>query len=49
ICHYSQSDVYNLLDRARLAEASDDISFWDKSSESLPNKTTNESIILDKM
>ncbi|CAF4564912.1 unnamed protein product, partial [Rotaria sp. Silwood2] len=49
ICHYSQSDVYNLLDRARLAEASDDISFWDKSSESLPNKTTNESITLDKM
>ncbi|CAF0758607.1 unnamed protein product [Rotaria sp. Silwood1] len=49
ISHYIQPDVYNLLDRARLAEASNDISFWDKSYESLPNNITNESLILDKM
>ncbi|CAF1074951.1 unnamed protein product [Rotaria sordida] len=49
ISHCTQANVYNLLDRARLAEASDDISFWDKSYESLPIKTTNESITLDKI
>jgi hypothetical protein len=31
--HYQQSIVFDLLDRARLAEASDDMSFWDKTFE----------------
>jgi len=33
IYQYKQSDIYHLLDRARLAEASDDITFWEKSYE----------------
>ena len=28
-----KEDIYHLLDRARLAEASDDTSFWEKSYE----------------
>lgn len=31
--NYVKSDLYNLLDRARLAEASNDITFWDNSYE----------------
>jgi len=31
--HYQQSIVFDLLDRARLAEASDDMSFWDETFE----------------
>jgi len=45
---YKQSDIFHLLDRARLAEASDDITFWDQSNESLSITTTNESIPLDE-
>ncbi|CAF3752683.1 unnamed protein product [Adineta steineri] len=44
IYQYTQKDIYNLLDRARLAEASDDISFWEKSYEILQ---LNESTTLD--
>ncbi len=33
IYHYQQTNVYQLLDRARLAETSGDITFWDKSYE----------------
>lgn len=29
-CHYTQADIYSLLDRARLAEASEDVTFWDQ-------------------
>ncbi|CAF2121029.1 unnamed protein product, partial [Rotaria magnacalcarata] len=28
-CHYTQSATFDLLDRARLAEASNDMTFWD--------------------
>ncbi len=31
--HYTQWEMFDLLDRARLAEASDDITFWDTSYE----------------
>jgi hypothetical protein len=31
IYQYTQSDVYDLLDRARLAEVNDDFTFWEKS------------------
>ena len=31
--HYDQLEVFRLLDRARLAEASDDTTFWNQSSE----------------
>ena len=31
--HYDQREIFHLLDRARLAEASDDVTFWDKSYE----------------
>ena len=31
IYQYQQSDVFHLLDRARLAEASNDTAFWEKS------------------
>ncbi len=37
-----QSDIYNLLDRARLAEANDDPSFWEKPYEV---KKMNEELI----
>jgi hypothetical protein len=30
IYHYTQREMFDLLDRARLAEASDDVTFWDK-------------------
>ena len=33
IYQYTKSDVYELLDRARLAEVNDDSSFWEKSYE----------------
>ncbi len=33
IYNYQQTDVCQLLDRARLAEASGDTTFWDKSYE----------------
>ncbi|CAF3308520.1 unnamed protein product [Rotaria socialis] len=32
-CHYTQAATFDLLDRARLAEASNDMTFWDQSFE----------------
>ncbi|UJR25019.1 hypothetical protein I4U23_006380 [Adineta vaga] len=43
IYQYTQTNIYDLLDRARLAEASDDISFWEKSYEILPINECNMS------
>ncbi|CAF4120036.1 unnamed protein product [Rotaria socialis] len=43
LSHYTQANVYNLLDRARLAEASDDVTFWDKPYESAAMQLINES------
>jgi hypothetical protein len=31
--HYTQREIFDLLDIARLAQASDDITFWDNSYE----------------
>ncbi|CAF1021050.1 unnamed protein product [Adineta steineri] len=47
IYQYTQKDIYNLLDRARLAEASDDISFWEKSYEIGNNLTDYEFLFID--
>lgn len=33
IYQYKQTDVYHLLDQARLAEANNDLAFWEKSSQ----------------
>ena len=33
IYQYKQTDVYHLLDQARLAEANNDPTFWEKSSQ----------------
>ncbi|CAF4015513.1 unnamed protein product, partial [Rotaria sp. Silwood2] len=44
--HYRQSEIFDLLDRARLAEANNDITFWDQSYEILSIKTPNESVPL---
>ncbi|CAF4101145.1 unnamed protein product, partial [Rotaria sordida] len=46
--NYIQLEIFDLLDRARLAEASNDITFWDQPYEILSIMTTNESIPLDK-
>ncbi|CAF3476485.1 unnamed protein product [Rotaria socialis] len=48
LSHYTQANVYNLLDRARLAEASDDVTFWDKPYESAAMQLINESNMYNK-
>ncbi|CAF0973462.1 unnamed protein product [Rotaria sp. Silwood1] len=45
--HYEQSAIFDLLDKARLAEASNDVTFWDQSYEVLSIKTTSESVLLN--
>ncbi|CAF0788165.1 unnamed protein product [Adineta steineri] len=44
IYHYTQMEIFHLLDRARFAEANDDIFFWDKSFEVLSMKISNEPV-----